>query len=72
MEETSQQRIVDDGANKVPFAWAVDTIKGQKVMIFKTLLSKKVTMIKMLKGSLQIALDTVAPSILFSNRKCKD
>lgn len=41
MEETSQQRIVDDGANKVAFAWAVDTNKGQKVMIFKTLLSKK-------------------------------
>lgn len=72
MEKTSQQRIVDDGANKVPFARAVDTNKGQKVMIFKSLLSKQVTMIKMLKGSLQITLDTVARSILFSNRKCKD
>lgn len=41
MEETSQQRIVDDGANMVPFAWAADTNKGQKVRIFKTLLSKK-------------------------------
>lgn len=72
MEETSQQRIFDEGANKVPFAWAVNTNKGQKVRIFKTLLSKHVTMIKMLKGSPQIALDTVAPLILFSNRKCKD
>lgn len=72
MEELSQKRIADDGANKVPFAPAVNNNKGQKVMILMSLLSKQVTMMKMLMGSLQITLDAVAPLVLFSSRKCKD